>query len=265
MSIGYYSLIQYCPDVGRLEAVNIGLILYSADPALARVRTVNGYRRARTVFGRATVSPRHFERLCAGVEARFRAAAKSFAGVADLKQFIAREANDLLITPPRPVAIESPARTMDELFDKLVESKSPPVVRYRGVRGRLEAEFSKPEFEGRIAREIPVQLPLIGSSIKVPFGYQNGKFNLIQTATFRDEGPVSLLNSAGRFKLEGKLIHEANQELIVVGEFPRDDHELEGSVRRLIGDQATLYTADDLEKLFDTIRKNAKPLPVDRV
>ena len=30
-SRGYYCIIQYCPDLGRLEAANIGVLLFCPD------------------------------------------------------------------------------------------------------------------------------------------------------------------------------------------------------------------------------------------
>ena len=31
-SKGCYSLIQYCPDLGRLEAANVGVLLFCPEP-----------------------------------------------------------------------------------------------------------------------------------------------------------------------------------------------------------------------------------------
>jgi len=40
---GYYWIIQYCPDLGRLEAANIGVLLFCPDREIkARMASDNG-------------------------------------------------------------------------------------------------------------------------------------------------------------------------------------------------------------------------------
>ena len=50
-SKGYYSLIQYCPDLARLEAANIGVILFCPERGFLRAKTAQGNDRIRRFFG----------------------------------------------------------------------------------------------------------------------------------------------------------------------------------------------------------------------
>ena len=38
-SKGYYSLIQYCPDLGRLEAANVGVLLFCPERGFLKFST----------------------------------------------------------------------------------------------------------------------------------------------------------------------------------------------------------------------------------
>ena len=51
MARGFYSVVQYCPDRFRAEAVNVGLVLLCLDPHGLRVETIGRYDRVRRLFG----------------------------------------------------------------------------------------------------------------------------------------------------------------------------------------------------------------------
>ena len=40
VTTGYYSVIQYCPDRSRLEAANVGVLLFVPAGGYLRARTV---------------------------------------------------------------------------------------------------------------------------------------------------------------------------------------------------------------------------------
>ena len=49
-SKGYYSLIQYCPDLARLEAANIGVNLFCPDLGSIRAKVSARKRQDPTIF-----------------------------------------------------------------------------------------------------------------------------------------------------------------------------------------------------------------------
>ena len=50
MAIGFYSVVQYCPDRFRAEAVNVGLVLLCVDPHAVRVKMTSNHDRVRKLF-----------------------------------------------------------------------------------------------------------------------------------------------------------------------------------------------------------------------
>jgi len=52
MSKGYFSLVQYCPDVARQEAVNVGVVLLCPEQKFIGVKITPGNQRIRRFFWR---------------------------------------------------------------------------------------------------------------------------------------------------------------------------------------------------------------------
>ena len=50
-SKGYYSLVQYCPDLSRMEAANIGVLLFSPDRQFLQAKMTSDNSRIRQFFG----------------------------------------------------------------------------------------------------------------------------------------------------------------------------------------------------------------------
>src|SRR5258708_1932745 len=96
---GYYSIIQYCPDPSRLEAVNIGVALFC--PELRFLRAQFGRRRTRVsqLFGKQDWE---FVRLQqSAIEARLAGERQAFEKLEDFEAYISRRANALTMTSPR--------------------------------------------------------------------------------------------------------------------------------------------------------------------
>jgi hypothetical protein len=50
---GYYSVIQYCPDLARFEAANIGVLLFCPQSGFLKALTSGNNRRIIKFFGSA--------------------------------------------------------------------------------------------------------------------------------------------------------------------------------------------------------------------
>ena len=48
---GFFSLIQFCPDPARLEAANVGVLLFCPELGFLRALTVRDNRRVQRFFG----------------------------------------------------------------------------------------------------------------------------------------------------------------------------------------------------------------------
>ena len=66
MSRGFYSVVQYCPDPSRAEAVNVGLVLLCVDPHALRVKMTGNHERVRKLFAISKTGFKGFEVLDAG-------------------------------------------------------------------------------------------------------------------------------------------------------------------------------------------------------
>jgi hypothetical protein len=260
MTRGYYSLVQYCPDFGRLEGVNLGVVLYCPETKYFGVRTVTSIHRIHRVFGKRSLSAERFERLRRSFEIRAERAAKGFSSVEDLKAFIGEQANGILVTEPRPVAVETPGVQLAELFGMLVEAVQ-KAKRIVGVKEKLATEFAKPEFENLVEHDVSIHLPAIRSSLVLPYGFQNGKYHVIQPVQFQRETAAEVVARTGRYRFESELIAEAEKQLVVVAEFPKGDNETPQLVERLLREKdAEFYEASRIEDLLQVIRTTAKPL-----
>ncbi len=123
---GYYSLIQFCPDLSRMETANLGVALYCPDGGFldARVRSSNdGARRLirgkRLDMGRLNAAK-------AAIKARLVNEGKWFSSPEDFRRFAASCANDLLMTEPRPLKTADPAVELETLFTDLVGARRSP-------------------------------------------------------------------------------------------------------------------------------------------
>ena len=88
---GYYCLIQFCPDPSRLEAANIGVLLFCPDRDFLRTRTSSDDSRVRRFFGPTAYDQKRLNAFKSGLEDRL--AKEGLRSLADLEGFIARSAN----------------------------------------------------------------------------------------------------------------------------------------------------------------------------
>jgi hypothetical protein len=127
--LGYYSLIQYCPDASRLEAVNVGVALLCPGLNYLGVKLTANTDRAVKRFGRAAVQPRSLKAAEEAIKVRLTRDADRPATLEEFQKFVDTRANELLLTQPRPMKLlrEAPAE-LAALFEQLVETPS----RFRG-------------------------------------------------------------------------------------------------------------------------------------
>src|SRR5437868_3939135 len=100
---GYYSLVQYCPDASRLEAVNVGLVLFSPEIAFLGVKLANNDDHIHRVFGREGFRPAGLLASKKALAARLKSERYRPRSLEEFQGFIDTRGNDLVLTPPRPV------------------------------------------------------------------------------------------------------------------------------------------------------------------
>ena len=234
---GYYCLVQYCPDPGRLEAANLGVLLFSPEASFLDVRLSASNDRVRRFFGRS-FDNWALNSAKQALSARLRADRDGFKTVEDLEQFVRTRANDLIVTMPRPVKVVEPERDLERLFDELVGRVVRP--QRRGpVVPELDQVFHRLQREGRALLDLPVRVPLLSKRMKIPYAYRNGAVNLVKPERFAQaEGTAK--DAAIKLAVEGDLIQrygedeEGKKKLVVVSSFASPSPELQEGIARIL-------------------------------
>jgi hypothetical protein len=265
MTTGYYSLIQYCPDPVRVEVVNVGVVLFCPAAGYLDLKLAPSAQRVRRAFGRGAVDAAEYAAARAAVERQVRAAHDRWREVTDLAHFAAIQGNAIRLTPPRQRLVREPVSELYQLFDRLVGAA--PQRKRADVGEVLDREFAAPVYEGIIQSNVEVVVPAIRRAVTIPYGYQNGRFNLLRPVRFKsDGGAQGLLNTVGGITLEGRELYEHPSgqygplQLVVVAQFPHDDDMVRSVADRLRENHVRLYQFDEVNRLFDEIRRTAKPL-----
>lgn len=267
---GYYCLIQYCPDMSRLEAANIGVLLFCPDRSFLQARTVHGNRRIRRFFGREGHDWSQINSFKTGIEERLEAEQRNIQALEDLQRFIQLRANQIQITPPRPMRVQNPQEDLDELFQELVggEQREPG---HKSIKRYVGELLDNAGLAPKIARDLSIHVPISNEDLNVPYGYQNGRFNLIQPVTFESKEASSAIGKACRFAVEGRSLYAephpdyGDLQLVVVGRFSSTSGDATSSVRRiLIEHQVQLYPEDGLCDLIDEIRRTGRVIHPDK-
>lgn len=261
-SKGYYSLIQYCPDLSRLEAANVGVVLFCPEQQFIRARVARSNQRIRKFFGSEERDWDQLNALKTAVEERLEVEAERFRTLEVLQDFINTRGNEIQLTPPRPVKVFNPEQDLELLFERLVGGQAQP----RGaapVAQRLDETFSQQDILPFIRRNVPVTVRAFHQQRTVPYGYRNGRFNLIQPATFQSQ-PI---NRACRYAVEGRSLFDhpdeviGEMQLVVVGEFAPDHGDAREVVEGILEqNKVRLFTITELPRLLDEIRSTGKIL-----
>ncbi|MFA6109468.1 MAG: DUF3037 domain-containing protein [Candidatus Latescibacterota bacterium] len=218
---GYYSLIQYCPDSTRSESVNLGVVLLCPAYRFIQARTVASFSRVEKLFGRSSFDRESLLSSLQAMQARIDQLWGEVQSAEDLLQFAQTRANEITLTPPRPIKVGSPREELDALYEELF----PRTRRLTAPRAlqfpELESIFRRPSLVGRVQYDQKVEIPVVGKMLMFPYAYQNGTLNLVRPEPM--VGPVAaVMNRVERLALEGDLLQrhsgddEAQRRLIVV-------------------------------------------------
>jgi hypothetical protein len=222
---GYYSLIQYCPDASRLEAVNVGLVLLCPALDYVDVRLTEADDRIRRVFRSQEWRPRALAAAKQAIADRLRSTEYRPHTLEEFKRFIDSRGNDLVLTPPRPVKVTLGPDELERLFrDLVLEAPRPRRERRARLAPELERVFNELVFLGRARRDVRTIVPVLGKELKFPYAYRNGTLNLIKPQQFASDGNVATA-SAMKLAVEGDLIarhgrdEQGEKQLVVVARF----------------------------------------------
>ncbi len=265
-SKGYYSLIQYCPDLGRLEAANVGVLLFRPEPHFLKALTSRNNSRIIRFFGSAGHDWVRINAYKQGLTDRIAREGADIRTVEHLERFIAQRANLLQITPPRPMRVLDPEKDLHELFKEFL-GDSAHRTSTRTLRRFLAERLGTPALEKKIRRDITVRVPVLQKQVEIPFGFQNGRFNLINPVRFEATNPEQSVITACKYAVEGRSLYDNPDpdlgplQLVVVGKFRPRDLDSPARVHRVFQDNGVkLFRTSELPQLIEEIRTTGKDL-----
>jgi hypothetical protein len=251
---GYYSLVQFCPDMSRLEAVNVGVLLFCPEGGFIEARTLHHNKRVTKLF--SSVDEIALDAAKRSLEARLQVARANFKSVEDLQKFVDTRANELRLTPPRPVKVENPQQELATLLEELVGKEPTKQKRLKLRLPQLDALFDRLCNEHRAERNVAIKVPVTNREFTVPYAFQNGRLNLVKPQMF----PAienDALNATLKLAAQGRLIHEfpdgKEKQLVVVPDFGTDAPA--DSLRRKLKQVFTTHSVEFVEDLDEFILK----------
>jgi hypothetical protein len=263
---GYYSIVQYCPDLSRFEAANVGVLLFCPERAYLKAVTVKNNSRIIRFFGSAGHDWKRINAFKRGLVDRLQKEAADIKSIDDLKQFIAMRAGLLQITTPRSMRIVDPDKDLKDLYEQVIGE---PIKTSRGksLRRYIGDRLSSAGLEKKVARNVPVNVPVLEKQIEFPYGFRNGRFNLINPVRFLAADPEQSVNTACKYAVEGQSLFEHSDpklgelQLVIVGQFRPKDRESPKRVRRVFEEyNVKLYRTEEIPELIDEIRQTGKEL-----
>jgi hypothetical protein len=132
---GYLCLIQYCPDRARMETINVGVVIFCPALGVLEVRVTDDDDRAARLFGADRVRLAQLHEGKQAIVQRLRGADSRPRTLEELQHFVDTRGNDLILTPPRSMRVEEPARQLDDLFRRLVLDLPPADTAVNGPAG----------------------------------------------------------------------------------------------------------------------------------
>ncbi|MBA4207283.1 DUF3037 domain-containing protein [Pannonibacter phragmitetus] len=250
-----YSIVQFSPRPERYEFVNVGVLVFDMRHGLIEKKFSSDFARVKRLFGDASPSflKMALEDFAERVDFEFRKLNYSISAA----EFNSRRSGIFQITPILPISGKNASQAASDLFADLVagEAKNQRLER---VSTRLKRAFADAGVLSLLqARPRAVEIPKWGVSIKADFGYQNGVYNLIDSARF-DQSERGLAE-AGKRVLEGRALAETlDHRLIVVGEFADHSGGYVDSLREEFEKaNSKLFSLEEVGALAQEIRRAA--------
>ncbi len=201
---GYYSLVQFCPDPARAEAVNVGVLLVCPELRFIDVKMSSASTRAAKFFGRCTFDADFIRLAKQSLTNRIRIEHDDLLALDNLLALIDSRGNDIQLTKPRPIKVRSPGMDLERLFCELVEPICDADESRALIIPKMDEAFHSPRLRGRIAFNEPVVIPILENERRFPYAYENGAENLILPK---------------RFSLQAKQAKRVASQLGVEGQF----------------------------------------------
>jgi hypothetical protein len=260
---GYYCLVQYCPDIARAEAANVGVVLFSPEHGFIRAKVSDNNKRIRKFFGDEADNYHHLNAMKNALVQRIEVEKAEFGLLENLQQFVETRANKVILTNPKPVKVFNPEEDLNALFKELVEhpEKNLVVRAALPLRKRLDNVLADVALKTFLKRDLEFQIPTL------PYGFQNGRFNLIQPVEFEQQRRGTIVNAACKHAIEGNYIYRhadpklGDMQLFVVADFTDSTNDMASTVETIFQEyNVRMFTSDGMENLKQEILTQGKPV-----
>lgn len=267
MARGFYSVVQYCPDRFRAEAVNVGLVLLCVDPHVVRVRMTGNLDRVRKLFAISKPDLKNLKVSTDGLASRIENSANELRTSDDLAAFAASRANDLRLTEPRLAKLDKVEDDLERLFSQLVERHSTARLAEVSPAEVLPPKLGEVFYRLQQARKIwqpgTILVPVYKRRLEIPYAYQNGVVNLVKPHVFPANKWAE--SQAATLAINGDLIQRhpvdgEKQKLIVVStqETPEQAREINEHVEPLFKEYSVrLIRPGDADAFAIEVEKSA--------
>ena len=266
---GYYCLVQYCPDIARAEAANVGVVLFSPHHGFIRAKVSDNNKRIRKFFGDEADNYQHLNAMKNALVQRIEVEKAEFGLLENLQQFVETRANKVILTNPKPVKVFDPEQDLEALFHELVEHpvKDLTVRAELTLRKRLDNVLGDAALKTFLKRDLEFQIPTLKEKLTVPYGFQNGRFNLIQPVEFEQQRRGTIVNAACKHAIEGNYIFQhpdqklGNMQLFVVADFTDATNDMASVVENIFQEyNVQMFTSGGMEDLKQEILTQGKPV-----
>jgi hypothetical protein len=192
-ALGAYSIVQFCPDRGRAEVANIGVVLHAPSTGILQAQLSRGNDNPRRIFKLSGQSLEQLNAMKESFAARIASEQRWIVRPSDFADFAGRWSNDLIMTEPRSIRIIDPQTCLSHLFAEYVGGRTATTRtpwEPAGLQALYRALLSS-EFAGRIRVNERFAVRNFASPLHIDFTFQNGSLNLLKAETFdaRSEEP----------------------------------------------------------------------------
>jgi hypothetical protein len=256
---GFFSVIQFCPDLDRGEYANVGIVLVVPQLGILEVRVSEDNEGPKQRFGVDAFDDARLSVAKKGLAGRIREEGSCWSGAEDLTRFGQKEGNNLTLSLPRVILVESESAEIGELYQRLVHVE--PVRRRRRAAPDLAAVFEARLGGVPLIKDYKIDIPEYGT-LKAPYAYKNGALNLIRPEAFSES---SAEDKGNDLAVKGHVLRRYSevtgkpQRLIVVGGFDLSAPEtLKRKIEFILKEcDARLVREEQLDEFVEEIRREA--------
>ncbi len=262
---GFFSIIQYCPDLDRAEGANLGVVLCVPEYTYSNVLLCEHNEHVKKLFGAPSFDDQRLSMAKKGFAHHLKTELASAPSLEALTSFSSKTGNHLRLTSPRTVIIrEAPERHLRQLYDRLAYAE-PARDRQRTPKPSLHETLIRRLMILNVPfdRDVTVELPNY-AELKFPLAYRNGVYNLVTAEGFPNS-PEAASDKANQMAVQGQVLHNTpepdgtKRRLVVVGQFnPTSTPEIRKRVGYVLEQcHARLVEVERVEEFAEEIQREA--------